>query len=68
MSELVVALLVDAAGRVLFGRRSLTKATYAGCWDAPGGHVEPGEVATLPNLASPAYPALALQALGERGR
>lgn len=27
---------------VLLGRRAAHK-TYAGCWDLPGGHVEPGE-------------------------
>ena len=37
------ALLVDAAGRVLFGRRAAWKPAWPDCWDAIGGHVEPGE-------------------------
>lgn len=43
MSGTVAMLLVDASRRVLLGRRSRFKASYADCWDAPGGHVEPGE-------------------------
>lgn len=43
MSATVAALLVDDAGRLLFGLRAMTKASYPGTWDAPGGHIEPGE-------------------------
>jgi 8-oxo-dGTP diphosphatase len=37
-----VGALMLRDGRVLLGRRSAHK-TCAGCWDVPGGHVEPGE-------------------------
>jgi mutator protein MutT len=41
--ETVGGLLVDADGRVLFGLRAPWKKAWPEHWDAPGGHVEPGE-------------------------
>lgn len=41
--EVVGGLLVDPEGRVLFGLRADWKKAWPGYWDAPGGHVEPGE-------------------------
>lgn len=43
MSVTVAALLVDDVRRLLFGLRAMTKVSYPGMWDAPGGHVELGE-------------------------
>lgn len=43
MSAAAAVLLTDGRGRVLFGRRSAAKASCPGFWDAPGGHLEPGE-------------------------
>jgi len=37
------AFLRRAAGRYLLTLRPADKPTYPGCWDTPGGHVEPGE-------------------------
>jgi 8-oxo-dGTP diphosphatase len=42
MVRVCVGALMIRDGRVLLGRRSAHK-SLAGCWDIPGGHVEPGE-------------------------
>jgi 8-oxo-dGTP diphosphatase len=42
MTDVVNGLLVKGA-TVLIGRRSPRRKSYAGLWDIPGGHVEPGE-------------------------
>lgn len=39
----VVGVLLCERGRVLLGRRSVSKRWYPSCWDVPGGHVEFGE-------------------------
>jgi ADP-ribose pyrophosphatase YjhB (NUDIX family) len=41
-SPCVAVLVEDGAGRVLLARRGIEPAI--GCWDLPGGFVEPGEV------------------------
>lgn len=42
--EVVCAVIGDAAGRVLAAQRPPGKA-QAGCWEFPGGKIEPGEAA-----------------------
>nr|WP_106585260.1 NUDIX domain-containing protein [Murinocardiopsis flavida] len=37
------AVVIDGAGRAFTQRRSLQRRLFPGCWDAVGGHVEPGE-------------------------
>lgn len=37
------AVIIDGAGRAFTQRRSLRRRLFPGCWDAVGGHVEPGE-------------------------
>jgi len=39
----VKAVIVDAEGRCLLVRRSFANARFAGCWEWPGGKVDPGE-------------------------
>jgi len=39
----VGCLVVRPDGRIFSQRRSLTRATFPGCWDLVGGHVEAGE-------------------------
>ena len=39
----VVCGLLVRAGRILLVHRSPTRLWAANCWDAPGGHIEPGE-------------------------
>jgi 8-oxo-dGTP diphosphatase len=39
----VVGAVVVEAGRAFVIRRSPTRTLFPGCWDIPGGHVEPGE-------------------------
>ena len=39
----VGAVVVDSAGRAFVHRRGPHRTLFAGCWDIPGGHVEPGE-------------------------
>ena len=48
MRHAVCAILIrDTAEsrEILLGRRSPSRTSYAGCWDLPGGHVEPHESA-----------------------
>jgi 8-oxo-dGTP pyrophosphatase MutT (NUDIX family) len=52
--ETVGGLLVDADGRVLFGLRAPWKKAWPEHWDAPGGHVEPGETVSQAPSAAPA--------------
>ncbi|MDR0253379.1 MAG: NUDIX domain-containing protein [Brucellaceae bacterium] len=46
-------------GRILLGKRSPTRRTYANCWALFGGHLEAGETPaqamTLPDLALAEY-------------
>jgi len=42
MTRVAVAILVNEAGQVLIARRPAGK-QMAGCWEFPGGKVEPGE-------------------------
>lgn len=44
MTEVVCAVIRDAGGRVLAAQRPAGKA-QAGCWEFPGGKIEPGESA-----------------------
>lgn len=46
MIEWVAAILI-ADGRVLMGLRHRSRRLYPGCWDLPGGHVEPGETGAV---------------------
>jgi 8-oxo-dGTP pyrophosphatase MutT (NUDIX family) len=39
----VGAVIVDDEGRVFVHRRGPDRTLFPGCWDLPGGHVEPGE-------------------------
>lgn len=39
----VKAVIVDAAGRCLMVRRSAANRSFVGCWEWPGGKVDPGE-------------------------
>jgi 8-oxo-dGTP pyrophosphatase MutT (NUDIX family) len=39
----VGAVVVDGAARAFVHRRGPDRTLFAGCWDIPGGHVEPGE-------------------------
>jgi 8-oxo-dGTP diphosphatase len=39
----VGAVIVDDEGRVFVHRRGPNRTLFPGCWDLPGGHVEPGE-------------------------
>jgi 8-oxo-dGTP pyrophosphatase MutT (NUDIX family) len=39
----VGGLIVNPAGRVFVQKRSPDRELFPGCWDIPGGHVEPGE-------------------------
>lgn len=41
--ECVGALIFDPAGRMFVQRRSPSRSLFPNCWDAAGGHVEPGE-------------------------
>ena len=41
----VVAGVLVRDGRILLGLRSAARRWYAGVWDLPGGHIEPGETA-----------------------
>jgi 8-oxo-dGTP diphosphatase len=41
--EVVGAVVVDDLVRAFVHRRGHERALFAGCWDIPGGHVEPGE-------------------------
>ncbi len=41
-NDVVCGLLVKS-GRVLFVHRSASRVWAPNCWDAPGGHIEPGE-------------------------
>jgi 8-oxo-dGTP diphosphatase len=41
--EVVGAVIVDDRGRAFVHRRGHERALFPGCWDIPGGHVEPGE-------------------------
>lgn len=40
----VAGVLLCDRGRVLLGKRSVSKRWYPSCWDVPGGHVEAGEL------------------------
>jgi len=39
----VGAIIVDDHRRVFVHRRGFDRVLFPGCWDIPGGHVEPGE-------------------------
>jgi 8-oxo-dGTP pyrophosphatase MutT (NUDIX family) len=39
----VGALIRDPEGRIFVLKRAPTRELFPGCWDLPGGHVEPGE-------------------------
>lgn len=39
----VKAVILDEQGRCLLIRRSAANASFAGCWEWPGGKVDPGE-------------------------
>jgi hypothetical protein len=39
----VSAIVVDRQGRAFVQRRANDRRLFPGCWDLPGGHVEPGE-------------------------
>lgn len=43
MLEAVGAIIVDSRARAFVHRRAYDRALFPGCWDIPGGHVEPGE-------------------------
>jgi 8-oxo-dGTP diphosphatase len=43
MHDIAAGFLIDAAGRVLLGRRAAWKAIWPGHWDCIGGHIEAGE-------------------------
>jgi 8-oxo-dGTP diphosphatase len=43
MRRTVGAIIVDDHGRVFVHRRGFDRELFPGCWDIPGGHVEPGE-------------------------
>jgi 8-oxo-dGTP pyrophosphatase MutT (NUDIX family) len=43
MHNLAAGFLIDAASRVLLGRRAAWKAIWPGHWDCIGGHIEAGE-------------------------
>jgi 8-oxo-dGTP diphosphatase len=45
VAETVGAVIVDSRGRAFVHRRSHDRVLLPGCWDIPGGHVEPGETA-----------------------
>lgn len=45
MPEQTVGAVVVRDGRAFVIKRSLTRRLFPGCWDIPGGHVEPGETA-----------------------
>lgn len=42
-SLVVGAVIVDSKGRVFVHRRGPNRTLFPGCWDLPGGHVEPDE-------------------------
>lgn len=45
VAQTVGAVIVDSRGRAFVHRRSYDRVLFPGCWDIPGGHVEPGETA-----------------------
>lgn len=42
-SMAVKAVILDSSGRCLLVRRSARNSNFAGCWEWPGGKVDPGE-------------------------
>jgi 8-oxo-dGTP pyrophosphatase MutT (NUDIX family) len=45
MAQLVVGAVIVNDGRVFVHRRGYDRVLFPGCWDIPGGHVDPGESA-----------------------
>lgn len=41
--HVVVGVLIDRRGRILFQRRPLSDENFPGAWECPGGGIEPGE-------------------------
>ena len=54
MLLVVGAVIVDRQGHAYVHRRGADRTLFPGCWDIPGGHVEPGET-PLDALAREVY-------------